>query len=234
MGGHEAHYAILCRAQMIQPTASEPGGPSAPRGDTYQWARKGRQGTELLVVLRRVMRMARDWRVPVWVVKLDIRKAFDSVWQESMGQLVDARVGRLLASGGTAMGGQPWEARVWLGLLEAREMRVAMGDLITSIPQSNGVRQGSPGQSCLQPSLPRATALDEVLGRTSRHLPAKDPTPPKPGAFMDDTYLWSHDRDHLQRMLAELEVRLGKDGLAVHPGKTAILYSEPEEGGPSE
>ena len=59
----------------------------------------------MLVVLRRVMRMARDWRVPVWVVKLDIRKAFDSVWQESMGQLVDARVGRLLASGGTAMGG---------------------------------------------------------------------------------------------------------------------------------
>ena len=48
---------------------------------------------------------------------------------------------------------------------------------------------------------------------------------------MDDTYLWSHDRDHLQRMLAELEVRLGKDGLAVHPGKTAILYSEPEERG---
>ena len=116
-------------------------------GDTYQWARKGRQGAELLVVLRRVMRTARDWRVPVWVVKLDIRKAFDSVWQESMGQLVDARVGRLLASGGTAMGGQPWEARAWLGLLEAREMRVAMGDLITSIPQSNGVRQGSPGQS---------------------------------------------------------------------------------------
>ena len=148
MGGHEAHYAILCRAQMIQPTASEPGGPSAPRGDTYQWARKGRQGAELLVVLRRVMRTARDWRVPVWVVKLDIRKAFDSVWQESMGRLVAARVGRLLASGGTAMGGQPWEARAWLGLLEAREVRVALGEqVVPGVPgQPHPLRQGDSGR----------------------------------------------------------------------------------------
>ena len=48
---------------------------------------------------------------------------------------------------------------------------------------------------------------------------------------MDDTYLWSHDRQHLQRTLAELEVRLAKDGLAIHPEKTAILYSEEEGGG---
>ena len=48
---------------------------------------------------------------------------------------------------------------------------------------------------------------------------------------MDDTYLWSHDRDHLQRTLAELEVRLARDGLYIHPAKTAILYSEPTGGG---
>ncbi|CAE6934778.1 unnamed protein product [Symbiodinium sp. CCMP2592] len=86
------------------------GGHQLQEGDTYQWARRGRQGTELLVVLRRVMRMAR-------------------------------------------------------------------------------------------------------------------------GAFMDDTYLWSHNKDHLQRVLAELEVRLAKDGLAIHPGKTAILFSEETGGG---
>ena len=48
---------------------------------------------------------------------------------------------------------------------------------------------------------------------------------------MDDTYLWSHDRDHLQRTLAELEVRLARDGLYIHPAKTTILYSEPTGGG---
>ena len=110
-------------------------------GDTYQWARKGRQGTELLVVLRRVMRMARDWRVPVWVVKLDIRKAFDSVWQESMGRLVAARVGRLLASGGTGMGGQPWEARAWL----VRVLKVVARDSLNKHPGGAGRTTGAAG-----------------------------------------------------------------------------------------
>ena len=101
------------------------GGHQLQEGDIYQWARRGRQGTELLVILRRVRRMARDWGVPVWVVKLDIRKAFDSVWQESMGDLVARRVGRLLQGWGTGAGGR--EARAWLGLLEARELLISMG-----------------------------------------------------------------------------------------------------------
>ncbi|CAE6973291.1 unnamed protein product [Symbiodinium sp. CCMP2592] len=114
----------------------------------------------------------------------------------------------------------------------ARELRVAINDILTTIPQSNGVRQGSPDSPVLFAAI-IATALDDVLGRTSSHLPPKGgPNPPQAGgAFMDDTYLWSHDRDHLQRTLAELEVRLAKDGLAIHPGKTAIIYSEPEGAG---
>ena len=35
--------------------------------------------------------MARDWGVGMWLVKLDIRKAFDSVWQHSMSELVGGR-----------------------------------------------------------------------------------------------------------------------------------------------
>ena len=110
-GGHTSHYAFLGHPQVAQLLLVR-GGHQLQDGDIYQWARRGRQGTELLVILRRVMRMARDWGVPVWVVKLDIRKAFDSVWQESMGDLVARRVGRLLQGGGTALGGQAWEARL--------------------------------------------------------------------------------------------------------------------------
>ncbi|CAE7456901.1 unnamed protein product [Symbiodinium sp. CCMP2592] len=182
------------------------GGRQLQEGDTYQWARRGRQGTELLVVLRRVMRMSRDWGVPVWLIRLDIRKAF-GVHGTSRGEL--------LSSGGTAMGGSPWEARAWLGLLEARELRVAIGDTITSIPQSNGVRQGSPDSPCCHHC--------HSAGR-GPHAHSRTPTTSgSGGVFMDDTYLWSHDHDHLQRTLTELEVRLAKDGLSIHPGKTAIL-----------
>ena len=115
----------------------------------HQWAARGKQAPELLVVLRRVVRHAKEWGVPTWIVKLDIRKAFDSVWQESMGDMVAARVGGLRPGGGGTQGGMPCEARAWLGLLEAREMRIAVGDTLTSIQQTNGVRQGSPDSPVL-------------------------------------------------------------------------------------
>ena len=76
------------------------------RGDTrsgtgrpYSGPRKGRQGIELIATLRRVTTMARDWGVGTYIVKLDVRKAFDSVWQHSMSELVAARLGRLLPRG---------------------------------------------------------------------------------------------------------------------------------------
>ena len=44
---------------------------------------------------------------------------------------------------------------------------------------------------------------------------------------MDDTYLWSYDRQHLQFALSSLERRLAAHGLVINPGKTAVIYSEP-------
>ena len=52
------------------------------------------------MVLRRVIRHAKEWGVPTWVIKLDVRKAFDSVWQESMGDMVAQRIGGLRPGGG--------------------------------------------------------------------------------------------------------------------------------------
>ncbi|CAE7466882.1 TTLL6, partial [Symbiodinium microadriaticum] len=45
--------------------------------------------------MTRVVRHAKEWGVPTWLVKLDVRKAFDSVWQESMGDMVAQRIGGL-------------------------------------------------------------------------------------------------------------------------------------------
>ncbi|CAE7933671.1 TOP3B [Symbiodinium necroappetens] len=58
------------------------------------------------------------------------------------------------------------------------------------------------------------------------------PAPPESGgAFMDDTYLWSHDRTHLQATLAALERHLARHGLLINPRKTAVIYSQPQGGG---
>ncbi|CAE7552733.1 unnamed protein product [Symbiodinium necroappetens] len=117
--------------------------------------------------------------------------------------------------GGTA-GGMPWEARAWLGLLEAREMQVAGGNTLTSIPQSNGVRQGSPDSPILFSRIV-ADCLEEATRETQYMLTsAKGPPPPQSGgAFMDDMYIWSHDHAHLQATLASLERRLARHGLLI-------------------
>ena len=47
---------------------------------------------------------------------------------------------------------------------------------------------------------------------------------------MDDTYLWRYSKEHLQYALSSLERRLAQHGLAINPGKTAIIHSQPGGG----
>ena len=50
---------------------------ASPRPPLLQWAALGKQGTELILTLRKVAHMARDWGL--WIIKLDLHKAVDSV-----------------------------------------------------------------------------------------------------------------------------------------------------------
>ena len=230
MGGYATHHALLLKwfSQLLLKRC----GGKIQDGAPYQWASRGKQAPELLVILRRVVRMAKEWGTPTWVIKLDVRKAFDSVWQESMGDLVARRVGGLRAGGGGTPGGEPWEARAWLALLEARELNVAVADEVVTVPQTNGVRQGSPDS----PVLFSRIVADDLQGalRDAQPLLGDNRGPPPPhsgGAFMDDTYLWGYSKEHLQYALSSLERRLASHGLAINPGKTAIIHSHPQGGG---
>ncbi|CAE7943307.1 unnamed protein product [Symbiodinium necroappetens] len=182
---------------------------------------KGRQGVELVAILRRVVQMAKDWGVKTWIVKLDIRKAFDSVWQHSLSELVAARVGGIPSPRFPAPPGRnhkPWEALLWLSL------NVAVGDTLTPVPQSNGIRQGSPDSPDLFGAIV-AKDLQAALQKAPPQPPDPQGGPPPPkagGSFLDDTYLWSQNRQHLQSLLGFLEGELARDGLHIHPGKTAV------------
>ena len=50
------------------------------QGDSrLQWARRSRQGVELMLVFRRLCGVAHDWGLLMILAKLDMRKAFDSI-----------------------------------------------------------------------------------------------------------------------------------------------------------
>ena len=175
--------------------------------------------------------------VPTWIVKLDIQKAFDSVSQVSMAQLIARKVGGMEdedQGGGHPPHNlaQPWEARLWTSLLQARSLHISTGDHVTFVEQTNGVRQGSPDSPVVFAAL-TAEALDKAVSQTAHMLgEARGPPPPEQGgAYMDDTYLWSHDKKHLQATLTALEAQLATHGLAINPKKMAIIYSEDTTGG---
>ena len=198
-------------------------------GEGLQWARKGRQGVELVAILRRVVQMAKDWGVKTWIVKLDIRKAFDSVWQHSLSELVAARVGGISSPRFPSPPGgdhQPWEALLWLSLLQTRSLNVAVGDTLTPVPQSNGIRQGSPDSPDLFGAI-IAKDLQAALQQAPPQPPDPQGGPPPPGSFLDDTYLWSQNRQHLQSLLGFLEGELARDRPAYPSGEDSSLV-QPE------
>ena len=65
-----------------------------------------------------------------------------------------------------------------VGAAGAREMQVSVGDTVTTIPQTNGVRQGSPDSPVLFSRIV-GDCLEQAV-RETRHLlpPAKGPPPP--------------------------------------------------------
>ena len=158
-------------------------------------------------------------------IKLDVRKAFDSISQQYLSTLVKEKVGDTL----------PWEARAWLQVIGARGFRVAFGEETLSVDQTNGVRQGSPDS----PSLFSA-GIGEAIDQVSRDMEAHEirgdhpRLPPAPfgiGAFMDDTYVWSANKAWVQQCLHEVVKRFAERGLEINPKKTMVICSV--EGGDS-
>ena len=84
--------------------------------------------------------MAHDWGLEFYIAKLDIRKAFDSVFQESLAQHVSEVVGE--------RGGQPWEVRAWVSLVHADKIAVQVAGESVPVQQSNGGSRKSCGFGC--------------------------------------------------------------------------------------
>ena len=79
---------------MVRTAAVASRGETTPGGCALPVGRQGQTSTRAVSGVAESGE-TRQWGVPTWLVKLDVRKAFDSVWQESMGDMVAQRVGGL-------------------------------------------------------------------------------------------------------------------------------------------
>ena len=94
------------------------------------------------------------------------------------------------------------------------------------IEQTNGVRQGSPDS----PIAFGRTVAKELDTSILEAAPAKATTGEPPSedgcCYMDDSYIWSTTRRHLQAMLDRLGENLPPNGLDIHTEKTEIVDNQ--------
>ena len=146
---------------------------------SLQFCKTGSQSVELILALRRLAQQAHEWREKFWIIKLDVRKAFDSISQQYLSTLVADKVGDTL----------PWEARAWLQVIGARGFSVAFGEDTLHVRPNEWSPTGSPSLF--------SAGIGEAIDQVTRDMEGKEirgdhpRLPPAPfgiGAFMDDTY----------------------------------------------
>ena len=110
------------------------------QGGRLQWSRTGMQGVELLAILRRVVRMAKDWGVGTWIVGLSNRTSKKHLTLSDQHGETHSREG----GGGSNKTAQS-TPRDNGGKRDSGHLCCKRaGDNITFVEQTNGVRQGSP------------------------------------------------------------------------------------------
>ncbi|CAE7250880.1 unnamed protein product [Symbiodinium sp. KB8] len=196
---HETHNHFVLDAEVVGAVVTS--AHTTPAGTTLQ-APVVRQRAAIsrnAAGHRKIARMGRDWGGPFIIVKLDVKKAFDTASQRSMGDLIADHIGAQ---------GHPWEARVWLSLLHAKGMDVQFGGTNVFITQSNGVRQGGPDSPVVFSALIGDTLLKtaEKVTADPRGPDSRLPPPPHHTAgYMDDVYVWGENPRHVQEILTVLE-----------------------------
>ena len=203
-------------------------GEAIMRDAKYQFARPGRQASELVLLLRRVIRICREWDVPIHVAKVDVSKAFDAVSQLCLAETIRDKLGN---------DGWAWEARLWTDLVENDGIAVQVRDEAHGIPRTNGVRQGSPDSpvifACIVGDVMNemeTRAKQQATPQNRETVPDRGPALPHHTAgFQDDVYLWALRKPFLQLLLDSLATRLAKRNLQIHPTKTRYVHSSKQE-----
>ena len=187
---------LLRRLPQLTPPPSQP-----------QFASRGRTSLQAATLVRRLLQKIREWREPALILKLDIKKAFDTTCQQSVAQLIERRL----------RDHAPHEGLLLLDMIRTKQLTIQILGRRVQIDQTNGVRQGSPESPVLF-----ATSIAECAPEAR---PGSSALPGCGLQFMDDAYLWASTPHELQHLLDAFLHTLSTLDLKVNPSKTQLIAS---------
>ena len=175
-----------------------------------QFATKGRQRAEFLWSALNIVHLAKEWKQDAYILKLDIRKAFDTVNRYRLARQVVE----------WAAGSKSFEVRCLIRLLMSREMMITLPWCDYTIDENVGVKQGATESPILFAKL-----LDDILNgiRHEGHGAALQDMNVDGACFMDDVLTWKASLSSLQDFVDMLVPRLAEYGLEVQPTKCSLL-----------
>ncbi|CAE7736685.1 unnamed protein product [Symbiodinium necroappetens] len=181
---------------------------------------KNRQAADLVGSLSRIRDVAKEWRMPLLVAKLDIRGAFDALSRRKLADFLCLR----LAGCGVSR-----ETKYLVRQLKSNYLvgKVPGGGEVTT-HCSTGIKQGAPESAELF-GLILESALSELLsGKKWGDLGHSVPDLPMDLLmYQDDIFLWDKTAETLQTRLRLVNARLSDLGLQLATSKTCVV-STPE------
>ena len=202
--------AILARLQGVL----------AVTGDK-QFAARGRQPAEFLWSALQVVHLAKEWKQDAYMLKLDIRKAFDTVSRYRLAQKVIQ----------WANGSFRLEVKCLLRMLMSREVVLSLHWGEHAIDANVGVKQGATESPLLFAKL-----LDDVLSHIQHETvgPVLEGIPVDGACFMDDVLAWKASIPALQALMNKLLPSLAFYGLHIHSARQvcSCVHQRPEKRSP--
>ncbi|CAE7301394.1 Slc34a2, partial [Symbiodinium pilosum] len=185
----------------------EPGG--------RQCSGQGRQPTDYIYTIHKLMHLEREWRLGLRWLKLDISKAFDRVSRGRLMRMLEEKIGHNRLS------------KAWYEMLKPTRSHLQTCWGATTFEMRTGIRQGaveSPmffgmlAELCVQTASEKYGWAPECPG--AGNLPLRDIL------YMDDAVMWDVQAEELATRVEQLARELKEWGLEINLAKCQY-YSSP-------
>ena len=157
-----------------------------------------------------ILQLAKEWKANCYILKLDLKRAFDSVYRCRLAK-------KILEWSGASF---PFETKCLIRMLMSSEVVLALPWLDYEIDANIGVKQGATESPILFAKL-----LDCLLQEIKHegNMPVLESLPVDGNCYMDDILTWKASIRGLQGFLDVLLPLLSYYGLQVQPTKCQLL-----------